>query len=453
MARYIDASPPPSAHLTTLAQMGYSFSTAVGDILDNSISAGASEVRIFFLRGAIGYEFHLVDNGCGMSPEALVSNMVVGCHDPNAARGPLDLGRFGSGLKTASFSQAEVLSVFSWDAPRSVSGAVWDTKYVKSVNAWQLKSLDSDDPQLIEEHATRGFSETGTIVRWDGLSCLERDTIEEALAAQVANIVSDLHDYIGLHFHRFLDSGLKVSINGSEVFPVDPFMRKFLGYLEGPEQVLRSKDGSVRIKAHTLPRPSTLSEPQLKPYGGARGISQNQGLYIYRNRRLIVAGGWHGVMGSSELGNLARIQVDIPSSMDWEWDTDVKKSRLRIPGKVRAVLRKVSPAVRKKSKRIHDYAGTEESVSNCWKVVENERESGPVTYLLDITAEQLNPVFTALSKPERERLKKFFMAASEELPVQHIYKSFADRPRQVQSSEAVSEELRKLMEILDGSGG
>jgi hypothetical protein len=449
MAKYVDASPPPSAHLTTLAQMGYSFATAVGDILDNSISAEASEVRIFFLKDIDDYNFRMVDNGCGMSSDELLSNMVVGCHDPNESRGPLDLGRFGSGLKTASFSQAEVLTVLTWNSPVSISGAVWDTNHVKRVNAWQLESLDSKDIQLRGDFSNYGFSETGTIVSWDGISCLEKDTIDEAVAAQVANIISELHDYIGLHFHRFLGSGLRVLINGTEVLPIDPFMRKFLGYLEGPEQVLRSKDGSVRIKAHTLPRPSALSEIQLKPYGGAKGITHNQGLYIYRNRRLIVAGGWHGVMGSSELGNLARIQVDIPSSMDWEWDTDVKKSRLRIPGKVRAVLRKVSPAVRKKSRKVHVYAGSASSFSNCWKVIENGRDSGSVTYLLDISAEQLKPIFNQLSQSDRESLKDFFRHASEELPVEHIYKSFAERPRQVQAADDVSDELRKLMEALD----
>ena len=163
-----------------------------------------------------------------------------------------------------------------------------------------------------------------------------------------------------------------------------------------------------------------MSDNVLKPYGGPKGITNAQGLYIYRNRRLIVAGGWHGVIGASELGNLARIQIDIPSTMDWEWDTDVKKSRLRIPPKVRAVLRKVSPAVRKKSKKIHDYAGSTAAVSNCWKVIEDERNKGSVTYLLNATAEQLRPVFKSchrLQAPEG-----ILQSASESC--HHIYKCF-----------------------------
>ena len=449
MSEFIDASPPPSAHLTTLAQMGYSFTTAVGDILDNSISAGAKEVRIFFVKEDGTYRFLLVDDGCGMTRQELTRNMVVGCHDPNVTRELTDLGRFGSGLKTASFSQAEILSVWSWPSVNSISGAVWDTNHVKKSNAWLLKILDGNDPLLRDDVAKYGFSDRGTIVSWGAISCLETDTVEEAVAAQVAAMIAELHEYIGLHFHRFLGQGLRVSINKAAVQPIDPFMTKQLGYLEGPEQVLRSKDGQVRIKAHTLPRPSTLAENVLKPYGGSKGITSGQGLYIYRNRRLIVAGGWHGVIGASELGNLARIQIDIPSTMDWEWDTDVKKSRLRIPPKVRAVLRKVSPAVRKKSRKIHDYAGSTSAVSNCWKVIEDERNLGSVAYLLNVTAEQLKPVFGELSPGAKANLKEFLHSASEELPVQHIYKSFAERPSRTQNTEVVADEIQKLLEALN----
>lgn len=449
MSQFVDASPPPSAHLTTLAQMGYSFTTAVGDILDNSISAGATEVRIFFLREQGSYRFLIVDDGCGMSQQELTQNMVVGCHDPNANRELTDLGRFGSGLKTASFSQAEVLSVWSWRTNDSASGAVWDTNHVKKTNAWMLEVLQGNEPALRDDVAKYGFAAHGTIVCWDAISCLETDTIEEAVAAQVAGIISELHEYIGLHFHRFMGQGLRISINNASVSPIDPFMTKQLGYMEGPEQVLRSREGQVRIKAHTLPRPSTLAENVLKPYGGPKGITNAQGLYIYRNKRLIVAGGWHGVIGASELGNLARIQIDIPSTMDWEWDTDVKKSRLRIPSKVRAVLRKVSPAVRKKSRKIHDYAGSTAAVSNCWKVIEDEREKGSVTYLLNATAEQLGPVFEELSPDAKKLLKEFLHSASEELPVQHIYKSFAERPSRTQNTDIVADEIQKLMEALN----
>ena len=90
--------------------------------------------------------------------------------------------------------------------------------------------------------------------------------------------------------------------------------------------------------------------------------------------------------------------------MDWEWDTDVKKSRLRIPPKVR-VAPKGKSGCEKKSRKIHDYAGSTAAVSNCWKVIEDERDKGSVTYLLNATAEQLEPVFEELSPDAKKLLK------------------------------------------------
>lgn len=449
MAEFINASPPPSSHLATLSRMGYSFLTAVGDILDNSISAKASDVKIYLLKQKDKYIFRLVDNGLGMSREELLKNMVIGCHDVHATRSDTDLGRFGSGLKTASFSQAEVLSVWSWLSHDKPHGAVWDTNYVREKNKWSLKVIEPNEPILIDDLSAYGFSSHGTIVRWDGITSLEAGATKKTIEEQVARIITELHDYIGLHFHRFLSKGLKISINDSEVPLIDPFMTKHLGYIEGPEENILSDEGAVRIKAHTLPRPSTLPDNVLRPYGGSKGVTTGQGLYIYRNYRLIVAGGWHGIMGASELGNLARIQIDIPSKMDWEWDTDVKKSRLKIPPRVRKVLRRVSPSVHKRSKVVHNYAGSVSTVSNCWQVIENERESGPVSYLLNLNADQLTLVFEELSSSAKKQLQQFFQDASEELPVQHIYASYSDRPTQTQKSEIVTEEIKKLLEALN----
>ena len=448
----INASPPPAAHLSTLAQMGYSFSTAVGDILDNSISAGATEIRIFLLKKHGGYRFYLVDNGSGMNESDLYKNMVIGCQDPNLTREKHDLGRFGAGLKTASFSQAKVLTVCSWQESKQKSAAVWDTDLVRKENAWLLQGLEQDEILADEDLTELPFSETGTLVRWAGLTTLETDTIDEAVAAQAATIVNELHSYLGLHFHRFLGSTCRVEINGTIVEPIDPFMSKFKGYSEGAEQKVRSKAGTVFIKAHTLPILSSLSNRDLRPYGGAKGVTEGQGLYIYRNKRLIVAGGWHGITPRSELGNLARIQIDIPATMDWEWDTDVKKSRLTIPPKVRAVLKtKLTPAATRRSRKKHTYAGESESVSEFWKVLINDRDEGKsITYLLNPMAQPLELIFEELSAKGASQLLKFLREASLELPVKHIYQAYAERPSSVQVADPIEEEIDGLLEALNG---
>ena len=136
MPTEIDASPPPSAHLATLASMGYSFNSAVADIIDNSISAGASQIHLRLLSYGDCYRLTITDDGSGMNSPDLIRNMVIGCKDPRSAREVHDLGRFGAGLKTASFSQARILTVFSWTDEAGIAGARWDTDLVKQRDKW-----------------------------------------------------------------------------------------------------------------------------------------------------------------------------------------------------------------------------------------------------------------------------------------------------------------------------
>ena len=136
MPREIDASPPPSSHLATLARMGYSFNAAIADILDNSITAGASQIDIRLVSFGGLYRLTILDDGSGMTSVDLMRNMVIGCKDPGSEREVNDLGRFGAGLKTASFSKARILTVFSWAEKSKIAGARWDTDLVKKRNKW-----------------------------------------------------------------------------------------------------------------------------------------------------------------------------------------------------------------------------------------------------------------------------------------------------------------------------
>ena len=122
---------------------------------------------------------------------------------------------------------------------------------------------------------------------------------------------------------------------------IDPFLRSEPGYAEGPRELVRSKKGKVSIKAHTLPRPSSLKKETLELHGGATAISEGQGLYLYRNKRLI-SEGMARRSQSTELNNLARIQIVITADMDNDWETDVKKSRLSVPPKIKQVLRRIT---------------------------------------------------------------------------------------------------------------
>ena len=136
-----------------------------------------------------------------------------------------------------------------------------------------LKVLQGSEPALRDDVAKYGFAAHGTIVCWEAISCLETDTIEEALAAQVA-IISELHDYIGLHFHRFMGQGLRISINNAPVSPIDPWRpSKEHGRARAGSSIERragqNKSAHYQGQAHF--------ENVLKPYGGPKDITNAKG--------------------------------------------------------------------------------------------------------------------------------------------------------------------------------
>ena len=440
--------PPPANHLGTLSRVGYSFNAAVADILDNSIAANAKNVDIVF--ASIDGEpiLYIADDGHGMSADELVANMVIGCKDPNEDRERGDLGRFGAGLKTASFSQAEVLTVCSWKNPNSVTAARWDTALIKAQNQWLLEVLEGNELENLIGFNEYGKTVSGTMVIWQELTSLDPDIRIEDLPQAIAKICEQLAGYLSLYFHRFLGRELSVKLNGRLLKPLDPFMRDINGYQEGPSHSLRAKASKISIQAHVLPRLDNLSNEQLDRYGGAKEIGQKQGLYIYRDKRLILAGGWYGLASHDELGKLTRIQVDVPATMDKDWQTDVKKSSLKIPPKVRQVLKNVIPSPKKKSIQVHKYKGRQEEHSDYWKVNVNELDdSEKVSYLINADNNALKVIYSELPNETRRKLAKYLVDLASEIPVNHIYATKAAKPNSIVIDNS-EDELEKLLDQL-----
>src|SRR5262245_47628862 len=106
--------PPSAACLTaSLRDLGYSLESAIADLIDNSISAAATEVQVICDSSRSSPVLVVVDNGRGMTEDEVIAAMKHGTTHPGKERGSNDLGRFGLGLKTASFSQCRKLTVVS----------------------------------------------------------------------------------------------------------------------------------------------------------------------------------------------------------------------------------------------------------------------------------------------------------------------------------------------------
>jgi len=356
-----DHAPPQAASLVeSLRAFGYQLPTALADLVDNSITAGARRVWIDFHWDGDASVIAVTDDGQGMSAEALVAAMRPGSQNPLADRLPHDLGRFGLGLKTASFSQCRRVTVRSRTADGQASTRCWDLDHVARVNDWQLlRTADA----AAEPHFSRLRQlPHGTTVLWQKLDRLTRglNTDSDRHQQQFLDRAEAVQAHLGMVFHQLMAGrpSLELWLNDVAIQPWDPFL---LG--EAATQILaltrlELHGAAVEVQPYVLPHHSKLTRAAHEAGGGPRGWNAHQGFYIYRNRRLLVPGDWLGFgWAKEEHYKLARIRIEAPNSLDHEWQIDVTKSRATPPAALRDSLRSIAETTRQAAKLVYSHRG------------------------------------------------------------------------------------------------
>lgn len=355
-SRRADATPHAAALIEGLRDIGYSLETAISDILDNSITAGANRIEIVTETYSEEPYIAIIDDGEGMTEQELVSAMRPGSRNPLAARDEPDLGRFGLGLKSASFSQCRRLTVVSRKMGQ-ISAAIWDLDDVAERNEWAVQLLDSF------EHipGIHKLGSKGTLVLWQKLDRLTGGYSHNAAKrAEVINQrIAETERHLRLVFHRFMEDQkpLRIFLNERLLRPLDPFARKHPATIADPEEKLTLIRGDVEIQSFTLPHHKQMAKTDWEDIGGTEGHLKSQGFYLYRGKRLILHGTWFGLCRQSELTKLSRVRIDIPNSMDADWKIDVKKSSAQLPPVVRDRLKKVIERILTGSKRTYSKRG------------------------------------------------------------------------------------------------
>ena len=455
MPKPVDGTPSPKSLIKTLMRVGYDFNMAVGDIVDNSISADAKNIRIFTTLEPQNPTFSIYDDGWGMSEKELYENMKLAAKDPSLERDENDLGRFGSGMKTASFSQARKLIVISKKKGAKICGAYWDIDEIESSDSWEvLMGLSEKEINSIDGFDKDMLSETGTVIIWHKIISF-KETQHTSLENIIANTIDSMSKYLSLHFHKFMQSNDKVSffVNQRKLSPINPFI-KGKGSMDLTPENIRGKKGNVEIKPHVLPHPQYLSQSQIDKLGGIDAIYKNQGLYIYRANRLIIAGGWMGLSSRNILGNLARVEVNIPASLDDEWSTDVKKSSLQLPLMVQRKLKQICQRPIGISRGEHTHRGKKEEVNEYWFINENKQDN-TTKYEVHLKNNELIEIAEKMTQTNRIKLKEFLRNLSKYLPVHHIFSRIGKSPKSVNQENAleglpkdlpkdIEEKLRKL---------
>lgn len=419
---------PPSAknQAKTLRTIGYSLNSAAADIIDNSIAASAREVRVDLIpksdEDSLSLEISFLDDGVGMSEEALLTAMQIACKDPDADREDGDLGRFGTGLKTASFSQARKLTVISREDRGEVAGAVWDLDLIEASDQWLLenisKSIDEKDFSFLTH---------GTRVTWERVDTIDETSNFDDFLEQLNSISTSLSKHLSIHFHKYLENGLKIVLNGTPLKPINPFMTGVKGYQSphSPDK-LRSKLGTVYLTAHHLPDYKNLTPKEKGIYGTPEEVSNAQGLYIYRNSRLISAGSWHGITPKSSETAQLRVEVDFSSSQDSLWKTDLKKDSIKIPHKIRQKISNLLKRDFKIAKGIKNYRPRVKIDTDYWIVKENE-QTGDIEVTFKKDNYTLQKILKALPDEERKTLGRLLVNAAQDIPFNEFFSRYKGR--------------------------
>ncbi len=346
--KYIDLSPPASSLIESIRSIGYTFPFAIADLVDNSISKSAKKISIQVANQNDRSIFVTVsDDGVGMSLSELQLAMSLGGKGPSDDRSSDDLGRFGLGLKTASFSQAKLLTVISKSAAvKDLNGIQWDLDFVITQNKWLAKELSTNDCQISLDETNTKIDSTGTVV------ILQRcDRIEEGLINQTdLNLhlnreTQYLQKTLSLIYHKLINSKkISISVNGILLRGMDPFC--LIGNDDSAKSQLifsekiKVKDSNIQVTGYLLPHQSRMGG-QVRE--SAISIDSdhvaNQGLYLYRLDRLIAWGSWQNIVRKSEANKLARVEVSFGNDADDLWKLDIKKSTAVLPVAIKSRIR------------------------------------------------------------------------------------------------------------------
>jgi hypothetical protein len=351
---------PPLAPtlIESLRAIGYSFETAIADLIDNSISAGSKRIEIQF-RPFNNPFVAVIDDGCGMTFDELVQAMRHGCQHPRCERDPKDLGRFGLGLKTASLSQCRRLTVASVKNG-DLNAVCWDIDVINARKDWILITLSQEEALAKPNVCDLLDRDHGTTVIWEELDKIEAGFAN--LERRLGELIDGTRDQLALVFHRYLSgerkqSKVEILINQNPVVPVDPYLTSHRATQVLPEEVFSIEGSGVRVVPFILPHISKLSPNDMRRAGGEEGLRRYQGFYVYRNYRLINWGTWFRLARQEELTKLARVMVEIPNTLDHLWTIDVKKSIASPPEQVRDGLRRIIDRISDRSRQVYTFRG------------------------------------------------------------------------------------------------
>ncbi|NNV57304.1 ATP-binding protein [Limnovirga soli] len=351
-----DADPDPEFLIKSIAEQGYTLATSLSDLIDNSIAAKANKIEIVVGFDSEPFKLFLADNGNGMTEKELKINMQFPSSSPASKRIGSDLGRFGLGMKTASFSQTRRFTVLSRKKGATVyAGRTWDVDYLTTKKKWKIlvtteKEINAliDEYRFLSENFMKTFDDfiPNTIVVWQGLYKYEQFLSQENKKHAVQQELNEItNEYLSVVFHRFMqktNTPLMIRVNNQRVEPFDPFPKAELDFraIEPKHKIIKSD--SLSLTGFVLPARSLKeSKNGISIWTTcSKSLMDMEGIYVYRSDRLIRFGGWNGIIKKTPRLQLARLMVEVGNGIDDIIHLNVSKSQITIPYETKQALLK-----------------------------------------------------------------------------------------------------------------
>ncbi len=329
--------------IDALQNIGYDNISAITDIVDNSIDAGATKIQIQLTKEKDGLKIMFIDNGKGMTKEILNQALKLGSdtlHDSIS-----DLGKFGMGLSTAGLALANKTTVLTRNIEENIIyKSVTDVNLIKKENAFVKILCEADELDKIQfEHLVN--YESGTIVILEdcfGIKQNEFSTLKGKIIKNLSRI-----------FRKFMDR-TEFWVNDTRIQPDDPLR---LEYEEFPGTLISEDDYDVNWKdSNGEERQGTLhikiaSLPECpRPVATKLGINmKNQGFSVLRNNREILFGYlplWEGIVRHNDL-NRFRGEISFSSDMDFAMGVNFRKNGIDMVDSIGNALRsQLSPQIK-----------------------------------------------------------------------------------------------------------
>ena len=445
MSELVKRDFPTKALMNGLRAIGYSFSTAVADVIDNSISAEANMVNVYFDPLASIPFFCILDNGQGMNFSELNNAMLPGSDRTGKEDCELELGRFGLGLKSASLSQCREFIVASKRFGK-IHAMSFDLDIIEnnSSNDLMLGVLSKEEIGSLPYIDSLRTYESGTLVIWNKFDKIE--STAKSFEDSFRNVVAEAKKHVEFVFFFFYYN-VEIYFSNKRIERRDPFLLGSFGRQQtGRTTILPIGKSIITVTPYTLPFANSLNSEEKALLGNPKSIYDEQGFYIYRNKRLISWGNWMRMGVRSELNKLARIQVDIPSTLDEVWTLDVKKSSAKIPDIIKSQIKAAVEDSIVRSKRTTRFPGVKEQTAELrvWDRI-NEHE-GKIRYQINRQSPAIIALENALGKREKELFEMVLSQIECYLPKYSISNDNMDALTIMNSGEDTEEE-RLIKEI------